>query len=139
MVQGQCRSVASVDFPAFCLFCTSALQFYPFNAVKDQTAGRPTACRACRSTRRLLTPAKHHFTVRQKGSPAAAAVAARIGPLIDKDGSWELARRDQLMFVLRELAAKGDPAKDEEGLLLLRRQDVEQECDRLFPGRPGCT
>ena len=49
-----------------------------------------------------------------------------------------LARRDQLMFVLGTFATKGNAETDEEGLLLLRRQAVEQECDRLFSGVSGC-
>lgn len=117
---------------------TYSLYISPFSAGKDQVAGAPMHCHACRSTQRLLTPAKLHFNLRQKGLPAAAAVAARIAPLTDKNGSWERARRDQLMYVLWNVVSQADRKTDEEGLLLLRRQAVERECDQLFPGAPGC-
>ena len=88
-------------------------------------------CRACR-----LTPAKLCFPIRQQELPAAAAVTASLAPLTDQDGSWELARKDQLMCVLWII--KGASKTDEEGLPLLPRQLVEQQYDQLVPGVPGC-
>ena len=115
-----------------------SLQISPSVQARTRQLAYQMHCHACRTTRRLLTPAKLYFKLRQNRSPAAAVVAATISPLTGQDGSWELARRDQLMFVLWRMATKGDLNTDEEGLLLLPRQLVEQECDRLFPGVPAC-